>query len=440
MDIIRLAENAMVRIKEMVDIPNKGIIAGGALANLIWEEVSGNPAIINDIDIFNFVRLMSVEEMEEERDKVTYSKNFYNKKDIEFLETYNGLTIRSKTADFFKIIEVKRDGLLNTIEICGPNKDPNVIIDSFDINCTQIAYCIEENKFYWADEFVDFLKTSELKISNLMSPTHTAIRIVKKSHELNAKLDHIELKMCQYSVLNHFYDTNRKYFTEKYFLLFRKYESILGEYFKFDIDKDISNKIELKSGDKVRIFFLRPNTDNMNVVKNDDFDIFSVSESESYLIEEFRNLNVFDGNQLIKYVRHFQHIDQELFSTLKYIVGDCNYFNYNINDKELKLLKSLIDYAPKSIGKLNGLTLKEQVVYINKLMDRYPDKDRNILLCVLEHQNFELSKVCQYTNDDYLLFELTQRVEISKKSMVKKNRIFGDTLSDVESVFDEIGF
>ena len=442
MDIKKLGEKAMVRIREMVDLPESGVVAGGALANLIWEEVSGNPAIINDVDIFDFVRFMSVEEMEEESEKITYTKNFYNKKDVEFVETYNGLVIRSKTSEFFKIVEVKRDGLINTIEICGPGKDPNIIIDSFDINCTQVAYCIEEDKFYWCDEFVDFLENKELKVSNLMSPAHTAIRIVKKSHELNVRLDHIELKMCQYSIHKYFYDINRRYFTEKYFLLFKKYENVLGEYFRFETDMNVSKKIELNSGDEVRIFFLRPNIDNMrrmNIV--DDFEPFEISGVDSYYVEEFENLDIFDGDQLIKYVRYFRNIDQELFSSLKYIIGGPGYFNYDINEKELVLLKSLIDYAPKSIEKLCGLTLGDQVYYIDRLMNRYPDDERNILLCVLEHPKFKLKDVDNYTDDDYLLFELTQRKEISQKNMSKKNRIFNEkSLSDVENIFDEIGF
>ena len=50
-----MAINALDFIKKNnLDFPKKGIIAGGSLANIVWEQVSGNVAKINDIDVFIF--------------------------------------------------------------------------------------------------------------------------------------------------------------------------------------------------------------------------------------------------------------------------------------------------------------------------------------------------------------------------------------------------
>jgi hypothetical protein len=54
-------------------------------------------------------------------------------------------------------------------------------------------YSIDEDKFYWTKDFEDFLSNGNL-VTNLRTPCHTAIRIVKKQDELNAILDDFELK------------------------------------------------------------------------------------------------------------------------------------------------------------------------------------------------------------------------------------------------------
>jgi len=55
MNIEKLANNALQFLKNKeIDFPKSGIIAGGSLANLIWEQVSGNVAVVNDIDVFIF--------------------------------------------------------------------------------------------------------------------------------------------------------------------------------------------------------------------------------------------------------------------------------------------------------------------------------------------------------------------------------------------------
>jgi hypothetical protein len=49
MNIELLGRNAINKIKETWELP--GFLAGGSISNLIWEEISGNKSIINDIDI-----------------------------------------------------------------------------------------------------------------------------------------------------------------------------------------------------------------------------------------------------------------------------------------------------------------------------------------------------------------------------------------------------
>jgi hypothetical protein len=56
MQIEKLATNALEYLRSKYTLPKSGLIAGGCLGNLIWEQVSGNIAVVNDIDVFNDVR------------------------------------------------------------------------------------------------------------------------------------------------------------------------------------------------------------------------------------------------------------------------------------------------------------------------------------------------------------------------------------------------
>ena len=63
MNIEKLGRNALEFLKTKSKLPKSGIIAGGALGNLIWEQVSGNIAIINDIDVFVFENSLKVDQI-----------------------------------------------------------------------------------------------------------------------------------------------------------------------------------------------------------------------------------------------------------------------------------------------------------------------------------------------------------------------------------------
>ena len=52
MHIKKIAEQALERLKQYDNFPESGIIAGGSISNIMWEIVSGNKAVINDIDVF----------------------------------------------------------------------------------------------------------------------------------------------------------------------------------------------------------------------------------------------------------------------------------------------------------------------------------------------------------------------------------------------------
>ena len=131
MNIEILIRKAITIIKLKYGIPKSGFLTGGSLSAIIWELVSGNKAIINDIDVFNLLSTKEPTFIESE-DGV--------KKSIPEKE-YISVSIDSDS--FLEIKNSKRDGIFNFIscEIYSIKKDNfNLILKSFDINSTQVGY------------------------------------------------------------------------------------------------------------------------------------------------------------------------------------------------------------------------------------------------------------------------------------------------------------
>src|ERR1035437_8606000 len=95
----------------------------------------------------------------------------------------------SRHSKCYKINEHSRDSLLNFVNYSASTTDYNIIIESFDINCTQVGYDLSNGKLIFTKAFDEFIQTGDLKVTCAASPAHTLIRILKKRDELSAKLD-----------------------------------------------------------------------------------------------------------------------------------------------------------------------------------------------------------------------------------------------------------
>ena len=253
MNIESLGRQAIDRIKSEWGLPIHGFLAGGAIANIVWELVSNNKAVVNDIDIFIF------DGIEKELDTDKNSLFSYQEKETKYYEdNYTGMNFNNYTKDFYSIVESEREDIFNTIRYKSNTSDPSLIIKSFDINATRIGYDIDNDKLYWTSEFEEFLKTGELKISNIMTPSHTAVRIAKKSKELNAKLEEFEFKLLQYALSYRFVDRIKLRFKERYLEMCKEHKDILSKYFKMSRDLDTEDFVFRKTGEKVNLYYLIP--------------------------------------------------------------------------------------------------------------------------------------------------------------------------------------
>ena len=382
MNIDKLCRDALSHLKSIANFPSKGVIAGGALGNLIWEMVSGNKAIINDIDLFIL-------------DSIVENSNVFYKDSVKVYNIdYNGLSESIITKDYYKISRTENDGLYNKIYYSGTSEDPELVIKSFDINCTQIGYDISSDKVFWTSNFENFLKSGELKITNLGSPNHTAIRLYKKRDELNAKLNPIEVEMCAYTN-KHLHNT-RKFFSTKYHKTYLKYQQELGENFSLIILDDLSKNLKLEKGIDVELY---------TFLSKDNF--FSLKP------EEFGNI-IYSNIDLLFYVRNIKEdpIKRSIWLRIKQLYINEDYLDIIPNEFELCLLTILIYILPKAVINLQGFRVSEQLSIINKLTESFSN-DLSIAFALLEKNKFKVNEFI--TDDDALLLELSVRKEIVNK-------------------------
>ena len=160
-----------------------GCIAGQAVASAVQDVLFGqHGGVYNDIDVFTPNCSESVEQ------KILRTVSMVS---VESVAEYGQLTAAINTR--YKVHRTFRDELLNVVEIRGHyghrQKGGSLllthdVIHSFDLNCVQVAIDLESRTLIWTPAFEKFLATRQIEIENTHTPAHTAIRLVKKLHEL----------------------------------------------------------------------------------------------------------------------------------------------------------------------------------------------------------------------------------------------------------------
>lgn len=427
MDIQKLAENSLSFLKELCpNLPKSGIIAGGSLGNLIWEQVSGNTAIVNDIDVFQFNKKLDITDAGELNTNTKSGKKmFYCSQEKVYWKDYTGLCEGSKNKSFYVIEETENYDLINIINYSSTSEDPYLIIDSFDINCTQIGYDIERNKFFWTEEFETFLKTGELKLTNLGSPAHSAIRILKKRDELKANLDELEIKLCAYVIARGMVGITRKYFSNKYFDISKKYSKELSKYFRISEVKEISKMINKSKKIDINIYTLILNDTYQKDVFNEDF-----------LYQDAVN-KIWHCNDFLFYIRNREKdiFNFKIWNILQPLYNYDGYVDSEVSDENIDMLRRLIENIPNSIRNLQGMNITQQINLVKKLYEEFSE-DITIAFAILDKKKLECDIVLD--SDTKLLLELSVRKEIVNNTYDIK-KIMGIT-EDSSNYFDDMIF
>ena len=384
-----LLRKSINKLKEYPNFPTNGLIAGGSISNLMWEYVSGNKAVINDIDVFIFKGVVNRNESDISNyividDKTSYKLSYKSTKNK--YDEYSGIRTIPKTKDFYYIEDSKNIDIYNYIYYKSNRVDYNIIIESFDINCTQIGYIIEEDKFIYTDDFINFLNNGNLLLTNVMTPAHSAMRIIKKKYELNAYLDENEIKLCQYTLHYNVYGINKRFFTTKYYLLYEKYKDDLDKYFSIETTtRSTYGWIDnWKDGNISDLFYnLIPNID---IVDNELFPKIQPTSTEKLMFYYRKVKNKIVWNKL-----------SEIYNRIDYI--DIDY-----TDNDIELLQKTIETIPLSINNLKDLKLSEQLKIVKKLFDYFKD-NLETAFSILEDKPISTN----FDDDDLLLLEISVR-------------------------------
>lgn len=422
MNIEQLARQAISIIKDKWGLPTTGFLAGGSIANIIWEIVSGNKAIVNDIDIFHFE---GIQEKFNKKDKNTIFN--YHNTETKYYEDYTGMCFTTRTKEFYSIVSAEKEDIFNNIRYKSNVNDPSLIIRSFDINATRVGYNIDEDKIYWTKEFEDFLKTGELKVCNLMTPCHTAVRIAKKSDELGAKLDPFEFKLLQYALNRSFSDKIKWRFKERYQQMYEKYVDMLKPYFLISRDTPVEEYVFMQHGERVELYFLIPNVKGetpKNIFYFDD-----VTEK----IFHHKNLNsIYRTSDFLFYMRNIWGNSklEEIWPKLSYFFIDEDYVDGEFNSDDIDLLDRFARYAPNSIENLKGYKLSEQIEIIKKFLDKWKD-DPIVAISIIE--SHKIDKDIILDEDTALLLELSVRKKIINDTRGKVRKILNTDSNSTNS-------
>jgi hypothetical protein len=409
MNIENIVRIAVERIKNNWGLPSSGFIAGGSIANIVWELVSGNKAVINDVDIFIF---------DGEIDKIDTDDNDilfrYQEKETKYLEDYNGMSIYSHNKDFYTIVSSENDGIFNFIRYKSNKIDTDLILRSFDINSTKVGYSIEEDKVYYEKEFEIFLQTGELKLCNLMTPSHSAIRIIKKKEELNCKLNNFELDLLRHALEFRFSDIIKIRFRERYLDIFKKYQNQLKDYFIIKRDHHSEDYLKVKTGEDINLYYLEP------IIQGEEA-LFGINNRSVFNDENINKIN--NSHDFIFYMRNIYKNKNlsEIWKKLYFFFTDNNYIDCQPNIEDLELISRLGVYAPNSIENLKGLKLSEQINLVRSILDKFKD-DPIIAISILEKHKL---KGVELNDETLLLLELSVRKKIVKNNSNKVDRIMG---------------
>lgn len=365
--IQNLANQAIKHLKENYPLPNKGILAGGSLGNLIWEYKSNNKAVINDIDVFVLDKRIEIEDTYPKRDS-----NGFSKKPGLVIENithpYEDMVKKNKDS-FYQITSTDQIGFINYINYDSNKEGISNIINAFDFNCTQVGYDLATNEFLWTKEFEEFINTGKILCTNLQSPVHSLVRLPKKCEDLNVEFPKSEMQLISYAISCNLPDINKRFISEKYMDYFIKYKDILKEY-----------AIPSREHSVEQYF---------HSVKKIDMKIYSLTPTEPYRTRNDSD-NVFRSYyDLLFYWRYIKDYPNRKASWKFHGISDYKpeYFDEPIDIFDAEILKDYYAYDKNYI--LTGKTVKEQVDFLKKMEHKLGKRKTQLILQSVKAKDFD---------------------------------------------------
>ena len=242
---INIVERILNDLSKYGDIPNKGFLSGGAVANTLMSYVWGGEYPINDLDIFI-----------DDTDSLLFRNPTTPIRSNKLIIEGDGYMVTKLSYDHgsnYQIVSVEREGYLNRIFITSSRRNVgySYVLNGFDFNCCQVGIDLENNSLCYTESFENFLNNKQLEVTAIYTPAHTAIRLFKKLDELKCYCN-VEESMnllSQPLLLENIVSLSPRhfglYFSTKYKEMYFTYYSKIREYFKltkfFDHKKNVWN-------------------------------------------------------------------------------------------------------------------------------------------------------------------------------------------------------
>jgi len=396
---------ALDQIKSKWELPKSGFLAGGSIGNVVWNIISGKNAPVNDLDIYHLIGVKK-----DFTNRELKSKQHFIRNEKWVYEDYTGLNIGYQQKGYYTIEKVSVDGIYNNIEYFSTTDDKSLVLDSFDINSCQLGYDIETDQFIWTKDFEEFLKTGELRLCNLSSPPHSAIRLVKKKYDLEATLPEIELDLIATIIGSRcFIDSHKYRFKDRYAKMFKKYQSDLKSRFKLVREKDLEVYLLSNYGSSDHIWSLESKVDSDKYKKDD---ISGLHLSKDYLYYMRNILHKKD------YEKAWYKLHPIIDSSLTF----NGYFDVNPKNVNIEKLSKLVNHAPNSSRNLRGKSLSKQIEIFDMIISKF-QKDPLIGIKILE--NYDLESHDLNDEMELLLMELAIRKDLVEDPSDKVYHILG---------------
>jgi len=201
-------DNVVETLKQYVDLEKieaTDFIAGGSISNILISMAHGGKPVINDIDVYRRVK----EEVKKETSSGVfdeckpvssewYPTTFITEDGLEIIDDQYGRIFLSESGSRMRVLNHSRKGIINNINYLyqefnqknyNKKSEHYVIIEGFDLNCCKAGLDLLNKKIVYTPEFVDYLETKQLKVTNPCSPIQTSIRLFKKISDLNCYCD-----------------------------------------------------------------------------------------------------------------------------------------------------------------------------------------------------------------------------------------------------------
>jgi hypothetical protein len=260
-----------------------------------------------------------------------------------------------------------------------------------------------------------------------MTPSHTTVRIAKKSKELKAKIDPFEFKLLKYALSNRFSDRIKFRFKERYLEMYEQNIDILGNDFIISRDLEVEQYVKINFNVIDKLYYLSPSIKDK--VEVDEFDHGYPINYQSFADifgSHDNNVNIISKSaEFLFYMRNVWGNEslKVIWSKVYYFFNDVNYIDREVSKEDLELLSRFSVNAPNSIENLKGLKLSEQIDIIKMFLDKFKE-DPIIAISILE--KVKIKKDLILDDQTALILELSVRKESSNDTRNKVGKILID--------------